>query len=84
MEERRHMKADTSKSNNLNFGTKTTTWKDIGVDLCAKKGGWKWAWTVFKRSEIPIYEAGGSKHFRRQPAEGILIAWYSILIYIYV
>lgn len=37
--ERKHMKADNSKSNNLNFGTKATTWKDIGVDLCAKKGG---------------------------------------------
>lgn len=33
------MKADTSKSNDLKFGTKTSTWKDIGVDLCAKKGG---------------------------------------------
>lgn len=33
------MKADTSKSNDLKFGTKTSTFKDIGVDLCAKKGG---------------------------------------------
>jgi hypothetical protein len=33
------MKADTTKSSNLNFGTKTTTYKDIGVDLCAKKKG---------------------------------------------
>jgi len=37
--ERKHMKVDNSKSNNLNFGTKTTTYKDIGVDLCAKKKG---------------------------------------------
>lgn len=33
------MKADETKSKNLQFGTKATTWKDIGVDLCAKKGG---------------------------------------------
>lgn len=33
------MKADTTKSNDLKFGTKTSTFKDIGVDLCAKKGG---------------------------------------------
>ena len=30
------MKADESKSNKLKFGTKATTWKDIGVDLCKK------------------------------------------------
>lgn len=33
------MKADTTKSNDLKFGTKTSTFKDIGIDLCAKKGG---------------------------------------------
>lgn len=33
------MKADETKSNTLAFGTKTTTYKDIGVDLCGKKGG---------------------------------------------
>jgi hypothetical protein len=33
------MKADTSKSNQLKFGTKTTTYKDVGVDLCKTKGG---------------------------------------------
>lgn len=34
------MKADESKSNSLSFGTKTNTFKDIGVDLCAQnKGG---------------------------------------------
>jgi hypothetical protein len=34
------MQADSSKSNDLKFGTKTTSWKDIGVDLCnTKKGG---------------------------------------------
>lgn len=34
------MKADETKSKNLQFGTKQTTWKDIGVDLCdTKKGG---------------------------------------------
>lgn len=38
-EERRHMKVDTSKSNDLKFGTRTTTYKDIGVDLCNKKSG---------------------------------------------
>jgi hypothetical protein len=32
------MVVDTSKSNDLKFGTKQTTWKDIGVDLCQKKG----------------------------------------------
>jgi hypothetical protein len=32
------MAVDTSKSNDLKFGTKQTTWKDIGVDLCQKKG----------------------------------------------
>jgi hypothetical protein len=37
--ERKYMTADTSKSNSLQFGTKATTWKDIGVDLCAKKSG---------------------------------------------
>lgn len=37
--ERKHMKVDTTKSNDLKFGTKTTTYKDVGVDLCAKKGG---------------------------------------------
>jgi hypothetical protein len=26
----------------LKFGTKQTTWKDIGVDLCQKKGKWGW------------------------------------------
>jgi hypothetical protein len=37
------MTVDTSKSNTLKFGTKQTTYKDIGVDLCSQqKGGWKW------------------------------------------
>ena len=33
------MKVDDSKSRDLKFGTNTTTWKDIGVDLCDKKKG---------------------------------------------
>jgi hypothetical protein len=33
------MAVDNSKSNDLKFGTKTSTFKDIGVDLCAKKSG---------------------------------------------
>lgn len=34
------MKVDETKSNNLKFGSKATTYKDIGVDLCnTKKGG---------------------------------------------
>ena len=37
--ERKHMKVDQTKSKDLKFGTNATTWKDIGVDLCAKKGG---------------------------------------------
>jgi hypothetical protein len=37
--ERQHMKADNSKSNQLKFGSKATTYKDIGVDLCKTKGG---------------------------------------------
>jgi len=37
------MKVDESKSNKLKFGTKTSTWKDIGVDLCKKPGG-GWGW----------------------------------------
>ena len=38
--ERVHMKVDETKSRQLNFGTKQTTYKDIGVDLCGgKKGG---------------------------------------------
>ena len=37
--ERKHMKADTTQSKQLQFGTKATTWKDIGVDLCKKGGG---------------------------------------------
>lgn len=37
--ERKHMEVDQSKSNNLKFGTKATSWKDIGVDLCAKNKG---------------------------------------------
>ena len=37
--ERKHMKVDESKSNDLKFGTKQTTWKDIGVDLCDKNKG---------------------------------------------
>lgn len=36
------MQVDQSKSNDLKFGTKATTWKDIGVDLCAKNKGWRW------------------------------------------
>ena len=32
------MKVDNTKSNDLKFGTKTNTYKDIGVDLCAQKG----------------------------------------------
>ena len=32
------MKVDNTKSNDLKFGTKTNTYKDIGVDLCAKQG----------------------------------------------
>ena len=41
------MKVDESKSNDLKFGTKQTTWKDIGVDLCdKKKGGWGWAMSI--------------------------------------
>jgi hypothetical protein len=39
MKERKHMKADTSKSNQLNFKNNQKTWKDIGVDLCNKKSG---------------------------------------------
>jgi hypothetical protein len=38
-QERKHMQVDQSKSNDLKFGTKATTWKDIGVDLCNKKKG---------------------------------------------
>ncbi len=37
------MKADTTQSRELTFGTKANTYKDIGVDLCAKKKGWGWA-----------------------------------------
>lgn len=47
-QERKHMKVDDTKSKDLKFGTKQTTWKDIGVDLdCkTKKGGWGWSmWT---------------------------------------
>ena len=40
------MKVDESKSNDLKFGTKQTTWSDIGVDLSKKKGGWGWALSV--------------------------------------
>lgn len=36
------MKVDNTKSNDLKFGTKTNTYKDIGVDLCAQKGRWGW------------------------------------------
>ena len=35
--ERVHMKVDESKSKQLKFGTKQTTYKDIGVDLCGSK-----------------------------------------------
>jgi hypothetical protein len=37
--ERAHMKVDETKSNQLKFGSKATTYKDIGVDLCKTKGG---------------------------------------------
>lgn len=37
--ERLHMKVDNTQSRDLQFGTKQTTWKDIGVDLCKKGGG---------------------------------------------
>ncbi len=37
--ERAHMKVDETKSNTLKFGSKATTYKDIGVDLCKTKGG---------------------------------------------
>ena len=33
------MKADQTQSRDLKFGTKQTTWKDIGVELCDKKKG---------------------------------------------
>jgi hypothetical protein len=33
------MKADETKSNQLKFGSNANTFKDIGIDLCAKKGG---------------------------------------------
>jgi len=36
------MKVDETKSKNLAFGSKATTYKDIGVDLCKTKGGWGW------------------------------------------
>ena len=32
------MAVDNTKSNDLKFGSKANTFKDIGVDLCAKKG----------------------------------------------
>lgn len=38
-QERAHMKVDETKSKNLAFGSKATTYKDIGVDLCKTKGG---------------------------------------------
>lgn len=38
-QERAHMKVDETKSNNLKFGSKANTYKDIGVDLCKPKGG---------------------------------------------
>lgn len=38
-QERKYMKVDETKSKDLKFGTNTTTWKDIGVDLCDKKKG---------------------------------------------
>ena len=31
------MKVDETKSKQLKFGTKQTTYKDIGVDLCGEK-----------------------------------------------
>ena len=31
-QERKHMKVDDTKSKDLKFGTKQTTWKDIGDD----------------------------------------------------
>ena len=37
------MKVDETKSNNLKFGTKANTYKDIGIDLCKTKGGWGWS-----------------------------------------
>jgi hypothetical protein len=33
------MKVDQTKSNQLKFGSKANTYKDIGVDLCKKSGG---------------------------------------------
>lgn len=33
------MKADSTKSNQLKFGSNANTFKDIGIDLGAKKGG---------------------------------------------
>lgn len=33
------MKVDETKSNDLKFGTKTNTYKDIGVELNKPKGG---------------------------------------------
>ena len=38
-QERKHMKVDQTQSNQLKFGANSNTFKDIGVDLCAKKGG---------------------------------------------
>jgi hypothetical protein len=33
------MKVDQTKSNQLAFGSKANTFKDIGIDLCAQKKG---------------------------------------------
>ena len=63
------MKADESKSNSLAFGTKTSTWKDIGVDLCAKKGGWRWVWGASSGTKFSYNETGVRKPLGMLPVD---------------
>jgi len=51
------MKVDETKSNQLKFGTNTTTYKDIGVDLCSKKGGWGWLKGLKRGTDGSCHEA---------------------------
>ena len=75
------MKVDDSKSRDLKFGTNTTTWKDIGVDLCdKKKGGWGWArgWAsdmVFHLDEVITIKPKGRVKAEKEYRWAMICIW---------
>lgn len=52
--ERKHMKADESKSNELKFGSNTKTCKDMGIGVPGKGPQRRWGWSIGLRRRTAL------------------------------